>query len=166
MSTVWKTMKPTVAPQDYEEVLPLEAEEILHHDHVPERWSGAAWLDKTLEWIVGAAILAELVVILLNITVRVITGDSVLWTQEVSEVALLTIAFIGGAIAYPQGAHMSVQALIMRLPPHWKPYLTAVTDWLVFVMSAGAFVLFLPSLQQQWEERTPILGLRVFWVSL
>jgi tripartite ATP-independent transporter DctM subunit len=129
-------------------------------------WSGSVWSDRLLEGIVAFAIVGELLVILLNIGSRVVTGDSILWTQEVSELALLTIAFVGGAIAYPQGAHMSVQALIMRLPPHWKPYLTAVTDWLVFVMSAGAFVLFLPSLQQQWEERTPILGLRVFWVSL
>jgi len=159
-------MKPTVAPQDYEEVLPLEAEEMLHHDHVPDRWSGAAWLDKTLEWIVGAAILAELVVILLNITVRVITGDSVLWTQEVSEIALLTIAFIGGAIAYPKGAHMSVQALIMRLPATWKPYLAALVDWLVFVMSGGALALFVPTLVQQLEEKTPILQLPVFWVNM
>jgi tripartite ATP-independent transporter DctM subunit len=159
-------MKHTLAPEELEEVIPSDAEEILHHGHVPQGWSGAAWLDKALEWTVGAAILAELVVILLNIAVRVITGDSVLWTQEVSEIALLTIAFIGGAIAYPKGAHMSVQALIMRLPATWKPYLAALVDWLVFVMSAGAFALFVPTLAQQIEEKTPILQLPVFWVSM
>jgi len=159
-------MKRTLAPEELEEVIPSDAEEILHHGHVPQGWSGAAWLDKALEWTVGAAILAELVVILLNIAVRVVTGDSVLWTQEVSEIALLTIAFIGGAIAYPKGAHMSVQALIMRLPATWKPYLAALVDWLVFVMSAGAFALFVPTLAQQIEEKTPILQLPVFWVSL
>ena len=121
-------MEHTLAPKELEEVLPSDAEEILHHGHVPPRWSGAVWLDNALEWTVGAAILAELVVILLNIMVRVVTGDSVLWTQEVSEIALLTIAFIGGAIAYPKGAHMSVQALVMRLPASWKPYLAALVD--------------------------------------
>ncbi|BCW72793.1 TRAP transporter large permease subunit [Arthrobacter sp. NicSoilB8] len=159
-------MKRTLAPEELEEVIPSDAEEILHHGHVAPGWSGAVWLDKALEWAVGAAILAELLVILLNITVRVLTGDSVLWTQEVSEIALLTIAFIGGAIAYPKGAHMSVQALIMRLPAAWKPYLAALVDWLVFVMSAGAFALFVPTLAQQIEEKTPILQLPVFWVSL
>jgi tripartite ATP-independent transporter DctM subunit len=164
--TVWKNMEHTLAPKDLEEVLPSDAEEILHHGHVAPRWSGAVWLDKALEWTVGAAILAELVVILLNIMVRVVTGDSVLWTQEVSEIALLTIAFVGGAIAYPKGAHMSVQALVMRLPASWKPYLAALVDCLVFVMSAGAFALFIPTLVQQLEEKTPILQLPVFWVSL
>lgn len=159
-------MEHTLAPKDLEEVLPSDAEEILHHGHVAPRWSGAVWLDKALEWTVGAAILAELVVILLNIMVRVVTGDSVLWTQEVSEIALLTIAFVGGAIAYPKGAHMSVQALVMRLPASWKPYLAALVDCLVFVMSAGAFALFIPTLVQQLEEKTPILQLPVFWVSL
>jgi tripartite ATP-independent transporter DctM subunit len=164
--TVWKNMEHTLAPKELEEVLPSDAEEILHHGHVAPRWSGAVWLDKALEWTVGAAILAELVVILLNIMVRVVTGDSVLWTQEVSEIALLTIAFIGGAIAYPKGAHMSVQALVMRLPVSWKPYLAALVDCLVFVMSAGSLALFIPTLVQQLEEKTPILQLPVFWVSL
>ncbi|MDQ0616332.1 TRAP transporter large permease [Arthrobacter globiformis] len=159
-------MEHTLAPKELEEVLPSDAEEILHHGHFAPRWSGAVWLDKTLEWTVGAAILAELVVILLNIMVRVVTGDSVLWTQEVSEIALLTIAFIGGAIAYPKGAHMSVQALVMRLPASWKPYLAALVDCLVFVMSAGSLALFIPTLVQQLEEKTPILQLPVFWVSL
>jgi tripartite ATP-independent transporter DctM subunit len=159
-------MEHTLAPKELEEVLPSDAEEILHHGHVAPRWSGAVWLDKTLEWTVGTAILAELVVILLNIMVRVVTGDSVLWTQEVSEIALLTIAFVGGAIGYPKGAHMSVQALVMRLPASWKPYLAALVDGLVFVMSAGSFALFIPTMVQQLEEKTPILQLPVFWVSL
>lgn len=159
-------MKHINTPEELEEVIPSDAEEILHHDHVQPRWSGALWFDKALEGVVGAAIIAELVVILLNIMIRVITGDSVLWTQEVSEIALLTIAFIGGAIAYPKGAHMSVQALIMRLPAAWKPYLAALVDWLVLVMSAGTFALFVPTLVQQIEEKTPILQLPVFWVSL
>ncbi|HKS00475.1 MAG TPA: TRAP transporter small permease subunit, partial [Arthrobacter sp.] len=159
-------MEHTLAPKELDEVLPSDAEEILHHGHTAPRWSGAVWLDKTLEWTVGAAILAELVVILLNIMVRVVTGDSVLWTQEVSEIALLTIAFVGGAIAYPKGAHMSVQALVMRLPASWKPYLAALVDCLVFVMSAGSLALFIPTLVQQLEEKTPILQLPVFWVSL
>ncbi|WP_347108502.1 TRAP transporter large permease subunit [Paenarthrobacter sp. S56] len=159
-------MKHTLPPEELEEVLPSDAEEILHQGHIPPRWSGAVWFDKTLEWTVDAAIIAELLVILLNILVRVITGNSVLWTQEVSEIALLTIAFIGGAIAYPKGAHMSVQALIMRLPATWKPYLAALVDCLVLVMSAGSFALYVPTLTQQIEEKTPILQLPVFWVSL
>lgn len=159
-------MKHTLPPEELEEVLPSDAEEILHHGHVPPRWSGAVWFDKTLEGTVGAAIIAELLVILLNIMVRLFTGDSVLWTQEVSEIALLTIAFVGGAIAYPKGAHMSVQALIMRLPATWKPYLAALVDCLVLVMSAGSFALYVPTLAQQIEEKTPILQLPVFWVSL
>lgn len=158
-------MKKPHTPEELEEVLPPDAEAILHPAGVAPRWSGAVWSDKALEWFVGAAIIAELLVILLNIMVRLFTGDSVLWTQEVSEIALLTIAFIGGAIAYPKGAHMSVEAVIVRLPVSWKPYLAALVDWLVFVMSAGAFTLFVPTMVQQIAEKTPIMQLPVFWVS-
>jgi tripartite ATP-independent transporter DctM subunit len=129
------------------------------------KWSGAIWLDYVLEGLVGAAILIELIVILINIFSRLITGNSILWAQEVSEIAIYIVAFIGGAVAYAKGAHMSIQGLIARLPDRWEPYLRALADWLVFTMGAGMAVLFLPVLLQRWEEHTPIMGVPALYIS-
>jgi tripartite ATP-independent transporter DctM subunit len=129
-------------------------------------WSGAVWFDRGLEGIVGAAILGELAVVLLNVVSRVTTGDSILWTQEVSQLALLTVAFVGGAIAYPKGAHMSVRALVDRLPARWRPHQEALVDWLVLAMGAASLVLFRPVLAERWNSRTPIMHVREFWLSM
>lgn len=129
-------------------------------------WSGAVWLDRLLEGTVAVAILGELMVVLLNLASRTLTGDSVLWTQEVSQIALLTVAFVGGAIAYPKGAHMSVHALVGKLPASWRPYQAALVDWLVLAMGAGSAALFEPVLVQRWTDRSPIMHMREFWLSL
>lgn len=128
-------------------------------------WSGAAWFDRLLEAIVCAAIFGELAVILLNISSRVISGRSILWTQEVSHAALSTVAFVGGAIAYPRGAHMSVHALVGKLPASWQRYQAALVDWLILAMAASTAVLFEPVLIQRWSQHSPIMHARQFWFS-
>lgn len=129
-------------------------------------WSGLRWLDRGLDGLVGAAISIELIVILINIGSRLFTGNSVTWTQEVSSLAIYIIAFMGGAIAYARGAHMSIQAVVGRLPSGVRQYQRALTEWLVFGVAAGALALYLPVLLQRLKQYTPILNLPMFYVSL
>ena len=132
----------------------------------PSTWSGARWLDTACEGMVGAAIVVEFLVVLFNVLIRLITGNSVTWTQEVSEIALYIVAFMGGAIAYARGAHMSIQVLVDRLPARWRPYQRALVDWLVFGMALGMLALFLPVLVQRSHESTPILNIPASYLSL
>ena len=129
-------------------------------------WSGSVWSDRLLEGIVAFAIVGELLVILLNIGSRVVTGNSILWTQEVSELALLTIAFVGGAIAYPAGrAHVGAGAdhaasAALETVSHRGHRLARVRHERGSVRSVPA------QPPAAVGGATPILGLRVFWVSL
>ena len=50
-----------------------------------------------------------------NIVARSIFSSSLLWSLEVSEVALVIIAFMGGAIAYPRNEHMAFNVILDRL---------------------------------------------------
>ncbi|WP_249336112.1 TRAP transporter large permease subunit [Sinomonas gamaensis] len=129
-------------------------------------WSGARWLDTTLEGVVGGAIAVEFGVVLFNVLIRLVTGNSVTWTQEVSEIALYTAAFMGGAIAYARGAHMSIQVLSDRLPASWRPYQRAFVDWVVFGIAVGMLALFVPVLVQRSHESTPILNIPASYLSL
>ncbi len=133
---------------------------------LPQGWSGAVWLDRTLEGLVALSIIGELVVVLLNVFSRAITGNSVLWTQEASHFALLMAAFVGGAIAYPKGAHMAVRAVVSKLPAAWRPYQAALVDWMILVMGAGSAYYFIPVLTQRWDEKTPIMRISSMWLSI
>ncbi|WP_423183380.1 TRAP transporter large permease subunit [Arthrobacter sp. NyZ413] len=136
------------------------------HDGDGRPWSGAGWLDKTFEAIVGAAIVVEFFVVLFNVLFRLITGNSLTWTQEVSEFALYVAAFMGGAIAYARGAHMSIQILADRLPVSWRAYQRTFVDWLVCGIALGMFMLFVPVLIQRSHESTPILNVPASLLSL
>lgn len=132
----------------------------------PAAWSGTRWLDRAFEAIVAAAIVVEFFVVLFNVLYRLVTGNSVTWTQEVSEFALYIAAFVGGAIAYARGAHMSIQVLAERLPDRWRKYQRAFVDAVVLGISAGMLAVFVPVLLQRSHEATPILNVPQSYVSL
>ncbi|MGT2463254.1 TRAP transporter large permease [Sinomonas atrocyanea] len=134
--------------------------------HGPAAWSGTKWLDSVFEAIVAAAIVVEFFVVLFNVLYRLVTGNSVTWTQEVSEFALYIAAFVGGAIAYARGAHMSIQILADKLPDRSRKYQRAFVDAVVLGISAGMLAVFVPVLLQRSGESTPILNVPQSYVSL
>jgi len=80
--------------------------------------------------------------------------------------SLGAMAFLGGAIAYPRGQHVAVQALVQRLPPQWQPYQAAFIDWLIFALSAYVAWWSLPILQSSWPDRTTVLQISGTFISL
>jgi tripartite ATP-independent transporter DctM subunit len=121
--------------------------------------AGQFWrsLDGTVDGILVAAIAIEFIAVLANVFTRTFLGFSILWVAEVSELALGVMAFVGGAIAYPRGQHIAVQALVERLPQSWRPYHTALIDWLIFASSLYVAWWSLPILQSSWVDRTTVL---------
>jgi tripartite ATP-independent transporter DctM subunit len=129
-------------------------------------WSGAKWLDRSLETILAVAIVGQLVVLLLNVFTRSFLGFSLLWSQEVAQLTLNTVAFVGGAVAYPRAAHTSVEALVIRLPPKWRPAIAAAVDWAVCAMGLGALLLSLTPLLSDMNQQTQVLHMSQFWLDL
>jgi len=76
----------------------------------------AAAIDRTLELVLALALLAELGIVFFNTLHRALVGSSVVWTLEAAELALSTIAFLGGAIAYRRGGHAFIRLLVETLP--------------------------------------------------
>ncbi|MGN8025255.1 TRAP transporter large permease [Microbacterium sp. 22242] len=160
------TNEPLADTADLEHATPSTT--ILHPSiNAPARaWSGARPLDLVLEGIVGAAIVVELLVVLANIGFRWITGNSIIWSQEVSEMAIYVVAFMGGAIAYARGAHMSIEFAVAKLPSAWRPFQQALAEWLVFGIAAASLVYFVPVLVDRADETTPVLHLSASIISL
>jgi tripartite ATP-independent transporter DctM subunit len=129
-------------------------------------WSGARWLDMLLESILALSIVGQLVVTVMNVFTRSVLGFSLLWTQEIAQLALTVVAFLGGAIAYPRGGHTSVDAVVSRLPATWRPALASLAEWAAVAMALAVGLLSIPSLITDLQTRTPVLHLQVFWLAL
>lgn len=103
-------------------------------------------LDATARGVLFVVLLAELGLILFEVGQRMILGQSFLWAEEISRLALLTLAFVGGALAYRSGQHTAVAVLMSRLPEGARDVVRASADLVVLCIAAvglsSAFDLF------------------------
>jgi TRAP-type C4-dicarboxylate transport system permease small subunit len=129
--------------------------------------SGPFWLlDAVVDTIVGIALVGELVAVIANVVGRTFFDFPLLWTDEVASLALTTIAFIGGAIAYRRDQHIAVRTIVDTLPPGPRQIAYAAADWLVLEVAVISGYYSLSLLKTRWDELTPILELRGTWLAL
>src|SRR5476649_1109309 len=73
-------------------------------------------LDAVADTILVVAVLGELFAVIINVLARIVLGVSFLWTEEIARIALSTLTFVGGTVAYRRGDHTYVRAVIDTLP--------------------------------------------------
>jgi len=121
------------------------------------------WMMLVLNWILGLAMLAELVIMFGNIVLRALTGTSWVWNQEAGQLALTVITFIGGAMAYSRGEQMAVCTVLRKLPQSWQRVLEAMGDWVVAGTGLLAGILALSVLERRREEFFLTLPISQAW---
>jgi tripartite ATP-independent transporter DctM subunit len=107
--------------------------------------------------VLAIALLGELCAVFVNVIARSFFDTAFLWTDEIAKLALLTLAFIGGAVAYGQGHHTFVRVVLDALGPRLRGACLAASDLVVLLIAAvtGYASVFL--LEIRWGELTPIL---------
>ncbi len=115
-------------------------------------------LDGIAEAILVVAVLGELFAVAVNVVARVVLGVSFLWTEEIAQIALSTLTFVGGTIAYRRGDHTFVRAVIDTLPLYIHRRCVALADALVFAIAIVALLSSFKLLAMNWQQTTPILG--------
>jgi tripartite ATP-independent transporter DctM subunit len=124
------------------------------------------WVDPFFNSIVAVALIAELILMFSNVVSRFFFQYSIRGSEELGELALLIIAFIGGAIAYPRGEHVAVEILYKILPKNWHEPLRAVAAWIVVLTSVAAVALsvhivFITTI----KNMTSILSINKAWYT-
>ncbi|MDR3589622.1 MAG: TRAP transporter large permease subunit [Negativicutes bacterium] len=125
------------------------------------------YVDRFFEIIVGIAILAELTVMFGNVVSRFFFHTSLNGIEEIGELSLVIIAFIGGAIAYPRGDHVAVEIMYKMLPQRCHTAIQAAAAWILTGISfIGAVlsvrIVFITTL----ANKTAILQISQAWYTL
>jgi tripartite ATP-independent transporter DctM subunit len=115
-------------------------------------------LDGIVETILVIALLGELLAVVVNVLARLTLGVSFLWTEEVARIALSTLTFVGGTLAYRRGDHTCVRAVIDTLPPRVRRSCLALADALVLLVALVALLSSFEVLALNLHQTTPILG--------
>lgn len=103
-------------------------------------------VDLAIRAMLVIVLFGELTLILIEIAQRAAFSLSFLWSEEISRLAILTITFCGGALAYRARMNTSVEAITSTLPSHPRRAIAAWLDQIVFVVSlmccSGSLDLF------------------------
>jgi TRAP-type C4-dicarboxylate transport system permease small subunit len=107
--------------------------------------------------VLALALLGELGAVFANVIARTFFDIAFLWTDEVAKLALSTLAFVGGAVAYASGHHTYVRVLLKAMGLRGERLCIAASDILVLLIAVVTGVSSLSLLQTRWDELTPIL---------
>lgn len=121
------------------------------------------WLDAVLDILVGLAVICELVIIFGNIIARGVFNAPILWGDELGQLVLTIITFLGGALAYTRNEHIAVHAVVDHLPKEWRPAIDSLVDWLVFAGSVTGAYFSIAVIKLRWTEYSTVLQIRMGW---
>jgi tripartite ATP-independent transporter DctM subunit len=114
-------------------------------------------VDMAAKAVLVIALLGELTAIFANVIARTFFATAFLWTDEVAKLALSTLAFIGGAVAFAQGQHSFVRFILNALGPRFARICLVVCDAVVLLIAAVTALASISLLESRWGELTPIL---------
>jgi tripartite ATP-independent transporter DctM subunit len=123
-------------------------------------------LDAALDIVVALAMFGELGVVIADVLGRTLFDTPLLWADEIAGLALTTIAFIGGALAYRRDQHIAVRVLVDMMPPRLRDPMHAAADWLVLEIAVISAYTSCPLLASRWDELTPLLEMHGTWFAL
>lgn len=121
-------------------------------------------LDALTRAILVAALLGELGAVTVNVVARVL-GVSMMWTDEVANLALSVLAFIGGAAAYRVGHHTAIQFLVGRLRPAARAFVAALMELLVVYVVVLVALSSTEVFKTEWHQLTLVLGISAAWIA-
>ncbi len=123
-------------------------------------------VDRVAETILVAALVGELVIVIVNVLGRSFGQTGFLWTPEISQIALSTMTFIGGVVAYRRSQHAPVRAVLNLLPERGARFCHTFAHLLILTGALLAAITSYWLVQAGWAERTPILSIPVSTIGL
>lgn len=123
-------------------------------------------LDLAGRAVVVAALIGELFVVLTDISIRYLSSESLLWSEEASKLCLTTLAFVGGALAYRARHHTAIEFVTRFFTPVARDAVAAAVDG--FILCAALLTLWVSFdlFEVALTAYTPILQISNAWIVL
>jgi tripartite ATP-independent transporter DctM subunit len=119
-----------------------------------------------IDTVLALALTAEIAAVLLGVAARTIFGYGLLWTDEISKIALSIIAFVGGAAGYRDNHHAYLRLFLDRMPERGRSAILVFVEWLIVLVAGLVAWASLALIEARSQEVMPILGISGIWVGL
>lgn len=121
-------------------------------------WAGGV-LRHFEEWVSGAALVILILATCWGVISRYITSQAAAWTGEVAGMAFCWLIFVGAAAGFKYGMHVTIDALVVRLPAGARRGVLAAIDGLVLLFLALLLVLSVEFTFDSWGDPSSVLRL-------
>ncbi|MEO8410356.1 MAG: TRAP transporter small permease subunit [Propionivibrio sp.] len=124
---------------------------------------------KNIDGIVGFSLLfVIMVVVALQVLSRVLPGNSISWTLEVSEMLLGALIWINISVGIMSGAHVSFDLIVRKLPHQAQKFMVLLNNaiFIVYLVLLGAFTVQILDYYLVLGAKSTILQINMFWVRL
>ena len=119
------------------------------------------WLFKLFDALVVIGMAVMSVLIFTNVVLRYGFSSGISYSVEISRVILVWVIFLGAVVGLAKGAHLSVDALVARLPQRARFACFLVSYglmlWCCWLLAKGCWALT----RIEWGNITPLTGLPV-----
>ncbi len=127
------------------------------------------WLQSVVVAVFRTAVGVAFVVLIVSVLWQVIgrlTGNSPVWTEELTRFALLYLAAIGAGLSLRTGELVNVDVVVESLPERAAWWLRLVSAVLVAVLGLYLLPMAWQFTSIGWFQSSPTLGLSMGWVHL
>lgn len=114
-------------------------------------------LDRAARGVLFLILFGELCLILTEVFQRLAADHSFLWAEEISRLALLGLAFIGGALAYRAQHNAIISVVTGRLSPYTKSTVSALVDICILLIACMVFYTAFDLYEINSESLMPML---------
>ncbi|QKK33334.1 TRAP transporter large permease subunit (plasmid) [Rhizobium indicum] len=129
------------------------------------RWLG--YLDTVAIAILNISLIAQVLLIFSSTVLRSYTNSPmIVGAAETAHPFLVTISFLGGAVSYSRGNFVAITFLSDRMPLRLRPFLAALVEWTVILVTALVGYYSIPLVISNVEETTIVLGISYVWMTV
>ncbi|QBK03552.1 C4-dicarboxylate ABC transporter permease [Hylemonella gracilis] len=124
------------------------------NDTSPGRW--LAGLTRWIEYLSGAVLATNVVMVFLSVVYRYFLHDPVDWAEEVARALMIVLVFFGAATVLARSQHVGVDLFRKGLPESWQPALVQSGHWVIAGVSASLFLSSVLLLIDSYGQTTPL----------
>lgn len=122
--------------------------------HASGRW--LAWLMRVTEYVAGAVLAIDVVVVFVSVIFRYFLHDPFDWAEEVARALMVIQVFFGAATVLARSQHVGVDLFRGMLPARWQPALIQFGNWIIVGVSASLFASSCELLADSYNMTTSI----------
>ena len=119
------------------------------------------WLNRLTDWSAVALFTATLTLVTVQIICRFVLSVSVPWTEEVSRLLFIWLAYLGAAIGLREGTMIVIDTLPQVLGPRARGVLSVSVRAVSLVIIVFLFAASIPLVRSVW----PTTLATVDWIS-